>query len=406
MKIVVAGAGIGGLAAALALARDGHEVEVAERAPELTEVGAGLQLSPNAMKVLRALGLADAIEARASKPEALEMRLGKSGLTIFSIPMGDAAVKRYGAPYLHVHRADLQSVLRDAAQGAGVKLRLGAGVSAHLREADGVRLGLDSGEIFSADMLIGADGVRSDTRTRMLGPDHPRFTGCTAWRFVVPASVAPDLPNRAIVWAGRGRHAVTYRLRGGALINFVGVVETGEWRDESWMQPGDKAELLRDFGNWAEPVRAVIEAAQTCHRWALFDRDPLPQWSDGPVVLLGDACHAMPPFQAQGAAMALEDAWVLARCMRDQKPDLATALRRYESMRKPRAAKVLASARANKDIFHRSNPLTQFGSYAPMKAASILLPGFVRSRQDWIYGHDVTKGEAAAAPPPAAASGA
>jgi salicylate hydroxylase len=397
MKIVVAGAGIGGLAASLALARDGHAVEAIERAPELAEVGAGLQLSPNAVKVLRALGVADAIEAAASKPEALEMRLGRSGLTIFSIPMGETAVKRYGAPYLHVHRADLQSVLRAAAESAGVKLRLGASVSAHVRAAGGVRLGLDTGEITQADMLVAADGIRSDARTRMLGPDHPRFTGCVAWRLVVPASVAPDLPNRAIVWAGRGRHAVTYRLRGGALINFVGVVQEKDWRQESWSETGDKADLLRAFDGWTAPVHAVIEAADVCHRWALFDRDPLPHWSDGPVVLLGDACHAMPPFQAQGAAMAIEDAWVLARCIREQKADLITALRRYESIRKPRTTKVLASARANKDIFHRSNPLTQLGSYAPMKAASILLPGFVRSRQDWIYGHDVTKGDPLAA---------
>jgi salicylate hydroxylase len=397
MKIVIAGAGIGGLAAGLSLVRDGHEVEVIERAPELREAGAGLQLSPNAVKVLRALGVADAIAAVAATPEALEMRLGRSGLPIFSIPMGDAAVKRYGAPYLHVHRADLQTVLREAAESAGIKLRLGAGVSAYVREAGGVRLGLDTGEIASADLLVAADGIRSDIRTRMLGPDHPRFTGCVAWRLVVPGSVAPDLPNRAIVWAGKGRHAVTYRLRGGALINFVGVVETRDWREESWTAVGDKAELLADFEGWAGPVRAVIEAADICHRWALFDRDPLPHWSDGPVVLLGDACHAMPPFQAQGAAMAIEDAWVLARCIREQKADLITALRRYEALRKPRTSRVLASARANKGIFHRSNPLTQFGSYAPMKAASILLPGFVRSRQDWIYGHDVTKGDPLAA---------
>jgi salicylate hydroxylase len=222
----------------------------------------------------------------------------------------------------------------------------------------------------------------------MMGADDPRYTGAVAWRLTVPAEVAPDLPHSATVWAGSGRHAVTYRIRAGQLINFVGVVETERWRGESWDQPGDLLELAEDFGDWAPPIPDIIAGAGQCFVWALFDRDPLPHWSEDRVVLLGDACHAMPPFQAQGAAMAIEDAIVLAKCLQHSGVSDA-ALKRYEQLRKPRTSKVLASARRNMGVFHRSNAVTQAATYGPMKLADRLFPAFVRSRQDWIYGYDV-----------------
>jgi salicylate hydroxylase len=389
MKIVIAGAGIGGLSAALALAKAGFETAVVERAAELTEVGAGLQLSPNAMKCLNFLGVGEAIEAAASEPAALELRIGKTGQKIFSIPMGEAARKRYGAPYFHIHRADLVGVLAEAARQAGARLRSGARVSAFTREGEELRIGLDTGEILSCDLLIGADGMRSTVRRQMFGTDHPRFTGSVAWRALAPISAFPDLPAAAIVWAGAGRHAVTYRVRKDELINFVGVVEEGGWQKEGWDEKGDKADLARAFAGWGEAVTSVIGAARSCHRWALFDRDPLARWSDGRVTLLGDACHSMPPFQAQGAAMAIEDAVVLSRCLAGG--ELHEALRRYEALRKPRTTKVLASARANMGIFHRSNLVTQAATYGPMKIADLLMPGFVHSRQDWIYAYDAVE---------------
>ncbi len=391
MKVVVAGAGIGGLSAAIALAKAGFEVEVIERAPELREVGAGLQLSPNAMKGLEVLGVAEAASAVSCEPEALEMRIGRTGAKVFSIPMGRAARKRYGAPYLHIHRADFIEILRRAAQFADVRLRFGARVAAYVPEAAGLKIGLDTGAIIEADLLVGADGSRSTVRKQMLGEDQAHFTGAVAWRITVDADVAPDLPHAAIVWAGRGKHAVTYRVRRGELINFVGVVERDQWRDESWDQAGDPADLVRDFGEWAPPIPDIIAAAKTCHVWALFDRDPLPHWSSGRVVLLGDACHAMPPFQAQGAAMAIEDAVVLARCLAADGVSEAS-LKTYEKLRKPRTSKVQASARSNMGVFHRSNALTQAATYGPMKMANTLFPAFVRSRQDWIYGFDVRRG--------------
>src|SRR6185436_14935592 len=210
MKIVIAGGGIGGLAAGLGLAGAGFEVEIVERAPELREVGAGLQLSPNAMKGLAALGCAQAVEDIASEPDALELRIGHTGAKVFSIPMGRKARQRYGAPYLHVHRADLIGVLAAAAKEAGARIRPGAGVSAFTREGAALRVGLDTGDILSADLLVGADGMRSTVRRQMLGEEHPRFTGAVAWRAIAPIEACPDIPNAACVWVGPGRHAVTY----------------------------------------------------------------------------------------------------------------------------------------------------------------------------------------------------
>ena len=393
MKVIIAGGGIGGLSAAIALTKVGFEVEVIERAPALGEVGAGLQISPNASKALAALGVLEAVAAVASMPQTLEMRLGRTGEKVFSIPIAKEARNRYGAPYLHVHRADLIEVLRRAAEFAGVHVRLGARVSAYVRDNDGLRVGLDTGAIVPCDLLVGADGVRSTVRKQMLGEEDPRYTGAVAWRLTVPADVAPDLPHSAIVWAGPGRHAVTYRIRRGELINFVGVVETEKWRGESWDQPGDLLELAEDFGDWAQPIPDIIAACGTCFVWALFDRDPLTHWHEERVVLLGDACHPMPPFQAQGAAMAIEDAIVLAKCLQAHGVS-AQGLGMYEKLRKPRTSKVLASARANMGVFHRSNAFTQAATYGPMKLADRLFPSFVRSRQDWIYGYDVREVQA------------
>ena len=388
MKVVIAGGGIGGLCAGIALSKIGFDVELVERAPALTEVGAGIQLSPNATKGLAALGVLEAVAQVASAPQTLEMRIGRTGEKVFSVPIAQEARKRYGAPYLHVHRADLIEILARAAKFAGVTVRLGARVSAYVRDESGLRVGLDTGAIIPCDLLVGADGVRSTVRRQMLGEQEPRYTGAVAWRMTVPAEVAPDLPHAAIVWAGPGRHAVTYRIRRGELINFVGVVETDRWRGESWDQPGDPLDLAADFGDWAPPIPDIIASASNCFVWALFDRDPLPTWSEDRVVLLGDACHPMPPFQAQGAAMAIEDAIILAKCLHIDGVS-QVSLTHYERIRKPRTTKVLASARANMGVFHRSNALTQAATYGPMKLADKLFPAFVRSRQDWIYGYDV-----------------
>ena len=379
------------MSTALCLAAYGWKVHVLERAVAPEEVGAGLQISPNAMKVFAQLGLADRIEAAAFEPEALELRLGRSGRRIFSIPAARAARQRWGAPYLHIHRADLITILSNAIDASpAVKISFGETVTGYAQEKHGARLTLASGETLSADLVVGADGLHSRIRHQMVGPEHPRFTGNFAWRAVVPMDrLKTPPPPTACVWAGKGLHAVTYRLRGGELANLVGVVERSDWQGESWTEEGTREEALRDFAGWARPVTELIDKADAHFRWALFDRAPLTRWHDGAVALLGDACHPMLPFMAQGAAMAIEDAWVLAREVSSART-VESGLGRYEAIRRPRTSRVQAASRGNMGTFHRKSAFARLATYGPMWIAGEALPGFVRSRQDWIYGHDVT----------------
>ena len=335
-------------------------------------IGAGLQISPNGMKVFEALGMSDRIAANAFQPEGIELRMGRSGRVVFDIPLGLSAADRWGAPYLHLHRADLVEALA-------------AELAERAPGADGTHV--------DGAVLVGADGIHSVVRGMMLGPDKPRFTGNVAWRAVVPIErLGDDLPPpTACAWVGRGRHAVTYRLRGGALANFVGVVEHDGWQVESWSGEGLREDALRDFAGWHPVITNMIRQADVLNRWALFDRPALPRWHDGRVVLLGDACHPMLPFLAQGAVMAIEDAWVLAARL-SEGGDVTHALAAYERDRRGRTEAVQAGARNNAKLFHRHNPVTQLATYGPMWLAGRAAPGFVHSRNDWIYGHDVTAG--------------
>ncbi len=392
MHVLVVGGGIGGLTTALALEKRGHKVTVAEQSGVISEVGAGLQLSPNAMKVINALGVGARMMMDAFRPQAAEMRWGKGGAKIFDFPLRKAAVNRWGAEYIHVHRADLIEGLKEELLArAPDALLLGRRFERYENRSDRIVAHFAGGETLEADLLVGADGIHSAVRAQMLGPDTPRFTGCIAWRATAPVTALGDKapPQTACVWAGPRRHAVTYLLRRGSLVNFVGVVEHKTPGEESWTATGAKEQALKDFRQWHPSVRAIIEAADTMNRWALFDRMPLAKWSDGRAVLLGDACHQMLPFLAQGAAMAIEDAWALAACLAAE-ADLPAALTAYEARRKPRASKVQAGARSNAKLFHRGNPLSRAGTYVPMWMAAQAAPGFILSRNDWIYAHDET----------------
>jgi salicylate hydroxylase len=391
-RVLIIGGGIGGLTAALCLIDAGFGVEVYERSAALTETGAGIQISPNGIKVLERLGLNAALAKVAFRPQALEMRLGVSGTRLFAIPMRDEAERRYGAPYYHIHRADLIAALaEELSRRSPNAVRTAKTFAGFEQTGRGIAASFADGTVAEGDVLIGADGIHSRVRERLFGPESPRFTGNVAWRVVVPATKLKDLvPPTACVWVGPGRHAVTYYLRGGDLVNFVGVVERGDWQNESWTERGDKQQLAADYAGWAKPITAVIAEASECYRWALFDRDPLPRWSEGNVTLLGDACHPMLPFLAQGAVMAIEDAWVLSRKLRGAS-DVPAALTAYEAERKPRTTRVQRGARAQMGLYHKQGAAAQLATYGPMWLAARLTPSFVHTRNDWLYAHDVVK---------------
>jgi len=392
MRIIIAGGGIGGLTAALCCL---HHT-VFERASELGEVGAGIQLPPNAMKVFQALGIDEEIAKNAFQPEALEARMGETGRPIFTIPLTEQSMFRWGAPYLHIHRADYIEALSQAlAARAPDALGLGAGVKTYVQDEDGATIILEDGRQFTGDVLVGADGIHSKIRESMLGPDKAVFTGNIAWRAVVPVRILDDYPPNptACIWMGQGRHGVTYRLRRGELANFVGIVEREDWTKESWTEPGVREEALADFAGWHPTITNLITMARAgaLYRWALFDRSPLARWVDGRVALLGDAAHPMLPFMAQGAAMAVEDAWVLARELTRYERPVAEALKAYKDIRYDRASRAQAVSRANMKTFHRRTRPSQVATYGPMWLAGKVAPAIIQKRLDWLYHHDVTR---------------
>ena len=386
-RAVIAGGGIGGLACGLALALKGWEVEVLEQAPELSEVGAGIQVSPNGMAMLERLGVLPLIESTLFEPEAIELRIGRSGRKVFRLPMKGYAQDRWGHRFIQIHRADLHDALVHALRAQpSAQLRTNAKVTGYVRERGGASVYLERGDRVFGDLLVGADGVRSEIRGQMCGPDRARFTGNVAWRSVVPVDALGDNapPPFGVIWAGRGKHAVTTRVKGGSHVNFVGIVEQDDWTEEGWSIPGSIEDALADFGDWQPCLRSVLEASSGLFRWALYGRPPLATWSDGPVTLLGDAAHPMLPSMAQGAVMALEDAVVLADVL-DKDSDRVRALQTYEALRKPRVTRVQERSAANARMFHRHNGLAQLGTYGPMAVASRLSPSIIHQQQDWIY---------------------
>ena len=385
MEILIAGGGIGGLTAALCLAKHGHKVRVFEQAPELTDIGAGIQLSPNAMQVYQTLGLAETISANGFLPEAIETRMGRSGRSVFSLPIKD----KWDAPYVHIHRAELIKILeRQLNLLAPKALKLGQSAMRYEQDKSHIILHFENGKTATGDILIGADGIHSSIREQMLGADSPRFTGNIAWRAVVSkADIKGDLPPpTACAWMGPGRHAVTYHL-GDDLINFVGVVESDNWQKESWTESGDHQVLLEDYAGWHPVISNLINAVNpdALYRWALFDRLPFCQWTNGRAALLGDSAHPMLPFLAQGAAMAIEDAYILAQEISGTGVEVPKTLETYQDRRYQRATRVQAASLANMKIFHRRNKFSQLATYGPMWLGGKIAPGLVRARMSWIY---------------------
>jgi len=383
--VLVAGAGIGGLTAALALAARGFEVRVLEQAERLEATGAGIQLSPNAARILIALGLGGALAACAVAPEALAIGSGRSGEVLARLPLGAHAAARYGAPYWVVHRADLQQALYEAAvRHPAIAIRLGTRVDDYAADGIGVTataVTANGRHEERARVLIGADGLWSRIGRRF-GP--PQFSRRSAWRAVVPAdAVAPDLRRpETRLWLGPDAHFVHYPLRGGDEINLVAIV-TDDWAEPGWNVPGGREELLPHYGRWAGELRRLLQIPDRWQKWALFDRAPVPgPWGEGPVTLLGDAAHPMLPLIAQGGAMAIEDAAVLADRLASQRGDPAGACRSYEAIRRARTARVQREARENARIYHLRGP----AAFARNLALRALGGPRLLDRYDWLYG--------------------
>lgn len=382
-RIAIAGGGLGGLTAALALSQGGHEVIVLEQATAHRTAGAGIQLSPNASRVLLRLGLGPALEAKVTAAERSRFRHFRTGKTITEARLGAEAEGRYGAPYWQIHRADLHEALQESL-GADprIELKLGYAISQDTitETPEGIFLpGIDG----PVDLLLGADGIHSEVRRWCFGEAPARFTGQVAWRFLVPSKgLTPDLQAReSQVWWGPGKHFVHYPVDGGARINGVAVVEARAWTEESWALPGQPEVLRSAFQGWHPELQQLLERVtpEGLFQWGLFDRPPLPRWHRGPVALLGDACHPTLPFLAQGAAMAIEDSAALALAL-SQAPTVSDALTTYEGWRRPRTARIQQLSRRYGWVYHLGAPLASFRNLAAPRARGTTM--------DWLYRYD------------------
>ncbi|MGW1614212.1 FAD-dependent monooxygenase [Streptomyces sp. NPDC002285] len=352
MRAIVVGAGIGGLAATLSLRRAGWDVTLVEQAARFTEVGAGIQLAPNATRVLRRLDVLDAVAAPASRPSHLSFRTWSDGSEICRYAMGRAAEDEFGAPYLLVHRADLHQALVAALPPESVRLNTTVvdiaqdDNSAHVTTATGERLG--------ADLVVAADGIRSAARQWLFGKDEAVFSGTAAYRALLPLAEVAGLGLPPLgVWLGPDRHFVHYWVRRGELLNVVAVFATEAAAQESWTAQAEPGEQLREFAGWDSRVLSILERAGRVLRHGIYTRTPLTRWNVGRVTLLGDSAHAMVPFQAQGAAQAILDAAALGDALTDAAPaEVPSALDRYAACRLPTATSTQAgSTQAGRD-FH------------------------------------------------------
>jgi salicylate hydroxylase len=355
-RVAIIGGGIGGLAAGRALTRRGIEVAIYEASPELREIGAGVALGPNAMKVLRALGLEDEVRAVAGRSEWLVTRNGKTGRPISKTSRRDQATL-FGCASATVHRADLLDVLAGSLPDGIVTL--GARCSAIEPDGDVAVARFEDGSEVEADVIVGADGIHSRVRAALFGPDDPRFTGKICYRSVVPVSAVQGLPPAAdnAQWLGPHGTIVLYPLRRNELINVVCHYDDEGYRHESWVTECEGAEVLDRYAGWHESLLRVFTAGDVWYKWALYDRDPIPCWTRGRVTVLGDAAHPMLPYLGQGACQAIEDGCVLATALAAEPEDPVAALTLYERARRPRASRVVLTSRQRGTSNHLASPL-------------------------------------------------
>jgi salicylate hydroxylase len=388
-RVVIIGAGLGGLTAGLALLRRGFDVDIYEQTLNLKEIGAGVQISANGTRVLAELGLADEIARIGTVPTSKEVRLWNTGKSWRFIDLA-GSVQRYGAPYYAVHRADLQDELIKAVRREKADaIHLGARCAGFTESAHEVTVRFDDGTTRTADILIGADGIHSKMRQALFGPDKAKFSGFMAWRALIPTANLPAsiLRDGGAFWVGPGAHVVHYPIRHGALINFIGIVERSDWTVESWTETGTIDELSHDYAGWHDDIQAMIhDIAGVPYKWALLYREPIARWSHGRVTLLGDAAHATLPFLAQGANMAIEDGYVLARAIAQHGADHAAALSAYEAARRDRTAQVIRVSAEQAGRVH--NPILLDPDKAEDHVAREWEKTKVSDRYDWIYTYD------------------
>ncbi len=372
--IGIAGAGIGGMAAAIALRALGHDVTLFEQTRQFGRAGADINLTPNAVRALDGLGIGAAIRRLGARPSYRVSRVWDTGEETSRLEMAHAAEAAYGAPQLTLHRADLLQALEEALPNGAIQFaHRVAGVS---RSGSGVTIGFQDGSEQTVDLLIGADGIHSTVRAALFGHEQPRFTGVVAYRTVVPAGrvQAPDT-DKFVKWWGPTAESqiVTFPIGAAHDVFIFATTAQESWREESWTLAGSVDELRSEYTGYHPDARALLDACDGVLKTALYERDPLPQWSAGPITLLGDACHPMMPFMAQGAGSAIEDAVVLARCL-DQATTTAGGLQSYESVRRPRTSKIQVGSRGNAWLRDGGNA-------------------------DWVYGYDAWSTPLVAAPP-------
>ena len=383
-RVTIIGGGIGGLSAALHLLKAGLDVQVYEQATRIGEIGAGIQISPNASRLLIRLGLKPALDKVGVRPRAVNQRRWDDGRTLQRAPIGVEVETTFGAPYYHFHRGDLAELLGNAVPPE--RIHLGHRLVDFDQRADKVIARFDKGARAEADVLVGADGIHSKVHALTFGPEKARFTGCVAWRGLIPAERVRHLGIEVAShnWMGPDGHVVHYWVAAGRFMNVVCVTEHGDWAEEGWTIPGRIADVAARYEAWHPTVRGLIAALPETFVWALYDRTELPQWSRGRVTLLGDACHPMLPFMAQGAAQSVEDGAALASLLKAMPGDVPGALQRYEALRKPRATRLQEASAANRVRFHlHDGPEQQKRDAAMVNSGDRSIANI-----GWLYAHD------------------
>jgi salicylate hydroxylase len=388
LKILIAGGGIGGITALLALRRHGIAAELFEQAEAFRQVGAGIQVSANATRVLRTLGLGEALAKVVTRPEGRDYRAWDTGERLYYTPQGDRLLERFGAPHYCAHRADLLDALLSGLGRDGFYLN--SRVERFEQGDDSVTVTLSDGSTVTGDVLIGADGIHSTVRGQMFGKELPRYTGNVAWRGLIPAERVAhlDLGQVTGVWMGPNRSIVQYYVAAGRTFNWIGISRSEQPARESWLAEGRIEDALAEYAGWNDTIRSVIAATPKVLRQALYDREPLPDWQDRRVVLLGDAAHPMMPFLAQGGAQSIEDAYVLAGCLAASPGEPVAALARYVQLRQPRTAWMQDLSRREEELYQMTDAAAIAARNARMRTNRVPDTATFPPEQERLYGYD------------------